>query len=98
MDEDGAFRKGRDGGAGHDARVEVADPIYLFKSLNDATQFPLSCRDAADANDDGIVNTVDGDLLLNLIFIGAPVPPPPFPEQGVDPTPDDPLDCQTYGP
>jgi hypothetical protein len=47
------------------------------------------CWDAADVNDDGVVDASDMVYLLQYVFIpGAPPPPPPFPMPGPDPTPD----------
>ena len=50
------------------------------------------CQDAADSNDDGGVNLTDAVHLLNHLFLGGPAPLAPYPETGVDPTPDG-LDC-----
>ncbi len=51
---------------------------------------PPPCLDAADVDDNGIVNgLVDVIYLLNSQFIpGSPFPPPPYPEVGLDLTPD----------
>jgi hypothetical protein len=54
---------------------------------------PPPCRDAADVNDNGLIELADIVGLMNYFFIpGSPPPSPPFPEPGLDPTPDD-LDC-----
>ncbi|MEM7166322.1 MAG: hypothetical protein AAF581_12715 [Planctomycetota bacterium] len=56
------------------------------------------CLDAQDANDDGMINFVDGTFLLNHIFnIGNNPPPAPFGVCGLDPT-DDALDCVSFEP
>ena len=64
--------------------------------------FPVQCLDACDANDDGKVNLADTVFLLNYLFDGGLVPPPPSPspiasldDLGVDPTDDDGLTCET---
>ena len=52
---------------------------------------PLPCFDAADADDDGVVNgLIDGLYILNYQFLpGFPPPPAPGPDEcGADPTPD----------
>jgi hypothetical protein len=48
---------------------------------------PFSCDDAADVNDDGVLDANDCDYLADYLF-GGPEPPPPFPNCGRDPTPD----------
>jgi hypothetical protein len=58
---------------------------------------PYMCDDAADVNDDGVLNTLDCDYLLNYVAGGGPQPPPPFPDCGVDPTPDS-LGCADFPP
>lgn len=74
--------------------LSVADVAIILK------QFLVggnpNCRDAADTNDDGQVNFVDGIFLLEfLIMDGAPAIPAPFPFPGPDPTPDF-LDCINF--
>jgi len=51
------------------------------------------CLDAVDANDDGEVSISDPIYTLNSLFRGGSPPPPPFPEAGEDPTPDE-LGCR----
>lgn len=52
----------------------------------------LSCRRAADANDDNCINLNDVVLILDFLFMGGPPPPPPGPFIcGPDPTPVPPL-------
>ena len=49
---------------------------------------PITCQDALDANDNGAVNIADPIYLLDFLFaLGAP-PLAPYPNSGVDPTPD----------
>src|SRR5262249_22817969 len=55
----------------------------------------MDCPDAADVNDDGIVNISDPVYLLRFLFQGGPGPPPPFPVCGADPTADS-LGCASY--
>lgn len=59
---------------------------------------PFSCDDAADVNDDGTVDSLDCEYLSNYLNFGGPPPPAPFPDYGLDPTPDE-LTCgdQNWG-
>ena len=45
--------------------------------------------DGADANDDGALGLPDPLLMLNYLFTGGVPPALPFPEVGIDPTPDE---------
>lgn len=51
-----------------------------------------ACEDRADVNDDGSLNLADAIALLGYLFTDGEAPPAPFPEPGVDETPDD-LTC-----
>ena len=88
-----AFRRGD---VNLDQTVDIADPtsllLGLFQGTGGAFQGGVfNCEDAADANDDGLVNIADAIQILEFLFVGgAPLPEPV--ECGVDPT-DDPLDC-----
>ena len=50
---------------------------------------------AADANDTGRVDLSDAVFILNYLFVGGAVPPAPFRQCGLDPTPDE-LGCAVY--
>ena len=54
------------------------------------------CEDAADVNDDGVVDLSDPVRLLGHLFLGSERPPDPFGNCGGDPTVDE-LDCKTFG-
>ncbi len=75
-----------------DGRVTHSDALLLFSSL--FSNGVRTCDDAADVNDDGIVNITDGTNLVRFAFIAddATPPSPPFPDPGTDPTADA-LDC-----
>lgn len=75
------------GDSNGDARVDISDPAFTNNYLFLGTSQPASL-DAADANDDGAVNISDSIHTLNYLFLGGPQPPAPFPNPGVDPTPD----------
>jgi hypothetical protein len=57
---------------------------------------PFSCDDAADVNDDGILNLTDCAYLHDYLWSGGPPPPSPYPDCGLDPTSDT-LDCGSSG-
>ena len=82
------------GDANGDGSLDIADPIlvlgYLFSNK------AVGCLDTADANDDGVIDIADPVRILGFLFGGAPPLPPPFPDLGLDPTPDD-LSCELYG-
>src|SRR5262249_55673870 len=61
---------------------------YLFLGNSDPY-----CFDALDADDDGNLNLTDAISVLGYLFLGGKYAiPAPFPDAGVDPTPDD-LTC-----
>ena len=74
-----------------DGRVTISDAIRLVLWL-DNDYDPPPCRDAADVDDNGVIDSVDVDYLLQSWDLGGRPIPPPFPEPGPDPTPDD-LTC-----
>lgn len=81
---EGEFRRGD---VNADGAVDLADAIanllFLFSGLPFA-----ACSDAADVNDDGSRDLSDPVTLLDYLFGSGPTPIAPFPDCGVDPTPD----------
>jgi len=75
-----------------DGSVDVTDMSYLMDHLF-PPQFP--CMKAADCNDDGEVDITDVNYLWDNMFSGNI--PAPYPDCGVDPTPDD-LSCTSFPP
>lgn len=76
-----------------DDKVNITDAfdlaVYLF--LDGVAP---RCNDAADTNDDGILDVSDPVYLLFALFVpGSPPPPMPFPSPGNDPTFRDNLGC-----
>ena len=75
--------------------VDLSDPVSILgcKFLGEPC---TTCRDAADANDDGILDISDAIGLLSFQFLGGTPPMPPGPgDCGPDPTDEDLLpDCQ----
>jgi hypothetical protein len=91
--EDAVVRVAREdtflrGDSNDDATVNLSDAVrtlgFLFLGLP-----PPGCSDAGDANDDGILNMTDAVYTLLHLFTGGPAPPEPYPDSGLDPTPDD---------
>lgn len=79
----------RGDGNGDDA-LDIADAVFVLGYL--FSMEPSNCLDALDGNDDGMVNIADAVYLLDTLFTMGPNPPAPFPDPGLDPTPDA-LDC-----
>lgn len=55
----------------------------------------VSCLDAADCNDDGMIDIGDVVYLINYLYIGGSAPAIPFPVCGLDPTADE-LGCEAH--
>ncbi len=79
------------GDVNEDGAVELSDVVDCYNNPS------FSCDDAADVNDDGVLNSTDCDYLLAYLAGGGPPPPPPFPDCGPDPTADG-LGCAHYPP
>jgi hypothetical protein len=77
--------------ANGDQKLNLADPVYVLQWLFFGGSVP-ACLDSADSNDDGSINLADPIFSLSYQFRGGPSPLPPFPNAGVDLTPDV-LDC-----
>ncbi len=76
------------GDANYDQKVDLTDSIFINNYLYKGGPQPY-CIDAADANDDGKVDLSDGVYLNNYLYLGTGNPPPlPYPNAGIDPTPD----------
>jgi len=71
-----------------DGALAINDAILILSILFAGARSP-DCADRADVNDDGGLNIADAIRLLGYLFGGEPQPPAPFPEPGIDPTPDD---------
>jgi hypothetical protein len=87
-----------DGGAAQGFKRGDVDGDGMPASVSDLTTLlhgpPFLCDDAADINDDGILDTLDCVYLADYFVYGGPLPPP-FPGCGYDPTPDQ-LGCASY--
>ena len=71
------------GNSNNDSKVNLADAIWILNELFYAGP-PFSCEDAADANDDGIVDISDAGYIIRYQFGGSFSPPSPFPVCGTD--------------
>ncbi|TSC75810.1 MAG: hypothetical protein G01um101431_1137 [Parcubacteria group bacterium Gr01-1014_31] len=85
----------RRGDANGDGMVDISDPIFILNSLLPGGVQP-GCQDAADADDNGQIQTQDAIAALKYMFTGGPEIPSPGPAiPGPDPTAD-PLGCVQY--
>jgi YVTN family beta-propeller protein len=84
------------GDSNEDGIVNISDPIHTLAFLFLGGPGP-ACMKAADSNDDGILNISDPIFTLAALFTGGATIPPPFPQPGEDPTPDD-LPCGVVSP
>lgn len=83
------------GDCNSDGAVDLADPIASLEY-----QFArgcLNCLDASDVNDDGAIDIADVIFALSHLFSAGRSPASPFPNLGLDPTPDA-LGCDSYTP
>lgn len=75
------------GDADGNGAVNITDSILTLNYLF-AGRGALDCADAADVTDDGRLDVTDAVFTLNFLFRAGNYPPPPYPEQGMDPTDD----------
>jgi len=78
------------------APIDLGDAIAILNYL--FADGPMSCDDVADVNDDGQNDIGDPIGLLNYLFASGARPAEPFGACGADPTPDDPLGCESFPP
>jgi hypothetical protein len=81
------------GDVNESGKVELSDAIVLGDYLTGAIQI-LPDYDAADANDDGLVNSGDLVAITGHLFRGTGDLPQPFPAAGTDPTADNLPSCE----
>jgi len=90
------------GDANNDARVDIADGVWILSWIYRGGVEP-PCQDAADANDDGTVDQSDAIVVVYWRLKGGSPPAEPFPECGTDPNdrdsdnPEDGLSCKAIG-
>jgi len=80
------------GDSNADGAVDVSDPLFTLNFLFIGGS-DLRCEDSADGNDDGAVDLSDAISTLKSLFLGGPSLPAPYPQTGLDPTPDQ-LGCE----
>ena len=82
------------GDSNSDDDVNIADAQHSLNYLFSSGPRP-PCYDAADANDDGVLNISDPIQTLRLLFVDDTMTlPAPYPDKGIDPTPDS-MTCAT---
>ncbi|MBN1421834.1 MAG: hypothetical protein JXP34_23875 [Planctomycetes bacterium] len=70
-----------------DLVVNIGDAIWLLNWMFADGKPPL-CIDACDVNDDANLDIADVIYLCSYLFVDGPLPPAPYPNCGVDVTPD----------
>ncbi len=84
----------RRGDASSSGRVDLTDAVFTLLHLVARGPAP-PCEDAADFNDDGVVEITDAILVLTFLFRGVDLSAPPGPfDCGPDPTGDALDDCR----
>ncbi len=78
-----------------DGVFDVSDLVRTLSSLF-IREAEVSCKDAADFNDDGRVDLNDMLSQLEYLFLSGPAPAAPASACGPDPTPEDGLTCESY--
>jgi hypothetical protein len=71
-----------------DGQLRVSDLAWFFQIYFFGKTPAPACKKVLDVNDDGMIGVEDGIHLANFLFLNGPAIPPPFPEEGNDPTPD----------
>jgi hypothetical protein len=82
------------GDSNNDGKVDIGDGIYTNNYLFLAGLEPV-CLDAADADDSGLIDVSDPIYTWNHLFRSGPGIPEPFPDAGLDASPDE-LTCDSY--
>ncbi len=74
------------GDCNSDGEIDISDAVknllFLF------ARHSIDCEDACDVNDSGKNTIADVVYVLRFLFAGGQNPPPPYPNSGMDPTPD----------
>lgn len=82
------------GDCNSDDKTDLADAAATLASQ--FLGYSISCADACDANDDGLVNMADSVFTLSWLFMFGPEQPAPGPyNDGPDPTSDTLPDCDS---
>ncbi len=81
-----------------DHSVDLGDAMHLIFYLFTDRVTTLSRRDAADINDDGMLDLTDVVRLLEFLYLRGAPPAAPFPAAGKDPTADRLDEAVTFSP
>ncbi|HAK97295.1 MAG TPA: hypothetical protein DCM87_20475 [Planctomycetes bacterium] len=84
------------GDANIDGVINISDAVTILGHLFSGRIVP-NCHDRLDINDDGKINVADPIALLAYLFTLGTPPAPPFPNPGIDPTPDELEPCPPSG-
>ncbi len=77
------------GDVNSDGRVSTSDAVMLNRIRKKGLEGKeLLCKETADFDDDGYLDINGGTYLLRVLFLEEPGIPPPFPEVGIDPYPE----------
>lgn len=96
LSEEQATSSFRRGDVNADNAFDLGDVVASLGVTFGTTGSPSVCEDAADANDDGVLDLADPISLVCSLFQGCSLPPLPGPTQcGPDPT-DDSLNCASF--
>jgi len=71
---------------------DLTDAFLILKAIF-VGRSDITCEDAADVNNNGVVEISDAISLLNHFWRSGPPPTAPYPNPGVDTDTDDSLDC-----
>ena len=82
------------GDTNQDAGIDLSDSIWTLSFLFAGGD--MHCLDASDVNDDGAVDLSDAVYGLVFLFNDGNPPGAPFPDLGLDPTPDE-IGCAECG-
>ncbi|MCZ6793142.1 MAG: hypothetical protein O7J95_05960, partial [Planctomycetota bacterium] len=85
------------GDANADTSIDISDAIFILAFLFLGGADPV-CHESLDIDDGGEINITDAVNLLVGLFLGGTEPAPPFPECGLDPTPNDGQTCESFPP
>ncbi|MBN1418719.1 MAG: hypothetical protein JXP34_08070 [Planctomycetes bacterium] len=78
-----------------DTNLTIGDAVGTLNFMFASGATP-GCLKAADCDDNGTLTIGDPILFLTFLFASGPPPQPPIPGCGPDPTPDDPLTCESF--
>ncbi|MBI4584401.1 MAG: IPT/TIG domain-containing protein [Planctomycetes bacterium] len=81
------------GDVSQNGAVDISDAVALGEYLT-AASAGIPNIDAIDVNDDGLINTGDFVVLTGFLYQGKGSIPPPYPQAGMDPTPDGLTGCR----